>query len=110
MSSFKECVENDITNTFINEIEFAEEHVLDGKQVICIVQDGFLAEDLTIDKRGEYYPDIYGDSKTINIPKVDLKEVPVYGQVMYLDGERYDVVSVSDDMGLLTIVVNGNRR
>ena len=108
--TFKEYIENDINNAFINADEFAEKHNIDNVEYICIVQDVNSAEALTIDKGGDYIPDLYGDAKTINIPKSSLEEVPVYGQLIYLDDERYDVVSVADDMGMLTILVVGNRR
>jgi len=110
MSTLKDHILHDIEAAFINTKEFAEEHILDDQTVVCIVQDVNIAEDLTVDKKGEYFPDLFGDAKTINISKNQLEEIPVYGQLIYLDGERYEVVSVADDMGLLTIVITGNKR
>lgn len=107
--TFKDYVADDLTSTFLNAEEFASAHTLDGIEVVCIVQDVNISDDMTTKVAG-YAPDLYGDAKTINIRKEDLDEVPVYGQLVELDGERYEVINVADDMGMLTITVTGNRR
>ena len=46
----------------------------------------------------------------MNCLKTDLPEVPVFGMRFYLDEKMYEVESVSDDMGLLTIQLVANDR
>lgn len=108
--SFKSHVEHDIDKVFMNLNEFADRHIINGEECICIVQEVISNDDLTINKSGEYYPIIYGNTKTINIPKSSLSKTPVYGQRLWLDGEIFTVANVADDMGILTIVIEGDSR
>lgn len=108
--SFKDCIASDIKSVFINADEFADTHNINGEECTCILQDVTSAEDITIDKKGNYYPYVYGASKVLNVAKDDLTEVPVYGQTLEVDGELYSVENVADDMGILTITLMDNAR
>lgn len=108
--SFKSQVEADIDKVFLNTDVFAEEHIINNAKCVCVVQDVSNSEDLTIDKGSNYYPVIYGEAKTINIAKSNLPHVPKYNERILLDNAIYTVVSVADDMGMLTIMVVGDSR
>lgn len=109
-TNFKVQVSLDNKATFLELDEFADRHIINGEECICIVQEVISNDDLTINKSGEYYPIIYGNTKTINIPKSSLSKTPVYGQRLWLDGEIFTVANVADDMGILTIVIEGDSR
>lgn len=111
MKTFKDCIEADNAAVFINDLEFADEHNLNGTKCIAILQDISVAEELTTGSGvNQTYPGIYGSRVQVNCLKRDLPEVPVYGQTFRVDGKLYDVESCADDMGILTIQLIGNMR
>lgn len=111
MRTFKEQIAADNAAVFINELEFADTHNLNGTDCKAIVQDISVAEELSTGSGVEQnYPGIYGIRVQVNCLKSDLPEVPVYGQAFRVDGKLYDVESCADDMGILTIQLIGNMR
>lgn len=109
MRSFKEQIAADNAAIFINELEFAEEHNLNGRVCNVILQDISVADDTTA-KSGIAYAGIYGSRLQVNCLKSDLEEVPVSGNAFELDEKLYLVESCADDMGILTIQLVANER
>lgn len=105
--SFKEQIAVDNAAVFLNEMEFAELHDLNGTECKAIVQDISVSVQVGKD---DYYPGLYGSQMQVNCLKADLQEVPVYGMRFYLDDKMYEVESVGDDMGILTIQLVANDR
>ena len=111
MTPFQEQIAADNAAVFINDMEFAELHNLNGVECKAIVQDISVAQALTIQQgKDDYYPGVYGSQLQVNCLKADLPEVPVYGMRFYLDEKMYEVESVSDDMGILPIQLVANDR
>lgn len=111
MISFKEQVEKDNGDTFLNLSEFGEEHELNGTLCPCILQGGTIQQALSIGEGiSKTYPTIYGADLTVNVKASDIEEVPVYGQLFTVDEEIYIVQSVKEDMGMLTIGLVANER
>ncbi len=111
MTPFQEQIAADNAAVFINDMEFAELHNLNGIECKAIVQDISIAQSLSISlgKDDNYYG-IYGERLQVNCLKADLPEVPVYGMQFYLDDRLYEVESTGDDMGILTIQLVANNR
>lgn len=111
MTPFQEQIAADNAAVFINDMEFAELHNLNGIECKAIVQDISIAQSLSIilGKDDNYYG-IYGERLQVNCLKADLPEVPVYGMQFYLDDRLYEVESTGDDMGILTIQLVANNR
>ena len=81
------------------------------KMIMAIVQDISVAQSLSVQAgKDDYYPGLYGSQLQVNCLKADLPEVPVYGMRFYLDEKMYEVESVGDDMGILTIQLVANDR
>ena len=100
MSTFKEQVEKDNANVFLNLGEFGEIHELNGISCHCILQGDAIQQTLSI-----------GNGITVNVKKADLEdEIPVYGQLFRVDDDAYLVESVKEDMGMLTIGLVANDR
>lgn len=112
MISFKEQVEKDNGDTFLNLSEFGEKHELNGTLCPCILQGDTIQQALSIGEGiSKTYPTIYGADLTVNVKAADLaEEVPVYGQLFSVDEETYLVQSVREDMGMLTIGLVVNER
>ena len=44
MSAFKEMIQNDLKEVFLNPEEFGESHVIDGKEMTIIIDENELVE------------------------------------------------------------------
>lgn len=111
MKTFKEQVAADNSAAFLNILEFAEEHDLNGTACIAILQDLSVAEGLSTGTgASQTYPGVYGSRLQVNCLTDALPEVPVYGQVFFVDDKQYLVESCANDMGVLTIQLEANDR
>ena len=111
MTPFEAQIALDNEVTFLNNMEFAELHDLNGTECKAIVQDISVAQSLSVQTgKDDYYPGVYGSQLQVNCLKADLPEVPVFGMRFYLDEKMYEVESVSDDMGILPIQLVANDR
>ena len=109
--NFKDTVKID-RDVFLCGSEFAEEHDLDGKKAMAIVQqvsaDNIYTMGSNIQTRK--YFELYGSHAEVNCKEEDLAEIPVYGQLFRLDGKPYLVMEVKDDNGIVTMVLVANDR
>ena len=111
MSAFRDQLDQDNKLIFFNLEEFGEIHKLQGKDCLCILQDGEVVQTLSIGGgQSNEYPGIYGVDLTVYVEKKDLKEIPSYGQLFKVDDDTYLVENVKDDMGILTIGLVANDR
>lgn len=100
MFNFKDAVKQDIQNTFLNIKEFADKHVINDKDVYCVVDK---METRGADARTTL-EGVFVNAVTIYAKDGDLPCVPVEGEILYLDYKMYIVRSVSVEMGMLVIV------
>lgn len=103
MSAFKDAVSKDVTAVFLNIEEFADKHVLNDQDVICLVDKDMTTEATT--RLSNPLEGVFLNTLTIYVKEKDLKAKPVEGELLYLDGEMYLVRSVSVEMGILVIIV-----
>ena len=104
---FREQVEADIGNVFLNPDEFAETHNLDGTELLAVV-----SMSRTRPKSGaasRNYDGLHGDFATVNIRKADFPRFPKEGENIRLDGKRYTVEECRDVMGMLRLVLAAYR-
>lgn len=105
--SFKDEARKDIQRVFVNPLEFAEPHDIDGTTVLCVVDDDVIDERQGIG-RTQWMDGVYIDMRLIYIEKDLLPRKPVRGQLMRLDGERFIVQKVAENMGVLEITIEAN--
>lgn len=105
MSGFKNAVKKDVKSVFINHDEFAESHTIDGVSVVCIVD-----KDITDGRDGREinFEGVFLNTLTIYVSTADIENRPVEGQYIDFDGETYHVLNVSDEDGILAIIVEVN--
>lgn len=110
MSSFKDMIEQDIHDVFLNCEEFAETHDLNGWLCTAIVQDCVINDDLSTTNIDDarYTDGLYSVGALINVKKSDIPDVPKTGNRFRLNGRYGHVVAVNDDMGMLTITWAAN--
>lgn len=101
MPMFKDMVNSDLENVFLNLDEFGEEHDIDGKTVVCVVDDEGLSE-----KQGGSESVISNAEKMIFAKSEDLPMPKGYGSTLMLDGVPYIVNKWNEDMGIATIILS----
>lgn len=107
MSSFKEMVEADIYNVFLNLDEFGEYHRIEGKEIPVVMDNDALAKlAKTGDNRthGLVEADMVLMGKVTDFP-ADLDP----GRLLNVDGREMLIVSASRDAGLATVTLRQNR-
>ena len=111
MKTFREQIAADNTTAFINSLEFADKHNLNGTECSAILQDISVAEGLSTGTgSSQTYAGIYGSRLQVNCLAEALPELPVYGQLFGVNDKQYLVESCADDMGILTIQLVANDR
>lgn len=107
--SFKDAAAADIKNVFINNLEFATEHLIDGEPVLVVIDDDVV--DNRQGRRGggmPYADGVFLAQKLLYVAKSDLPRAPVRGELLNLDDEDYLVDKVNDNFGVLEITIEAN--
>ncbi len=106
-NAFKHYVRKD-WDVFINPDEFADiEHELNGTKCKAIVQSPTDQERFISDLANSQYDGIHGVETVVHVRKDALPEAPIEGQVFTLDGKIFRVNECIDDMGILSIKLQG---
>ena len=94
----QDVVRADIAAVFINKDGFAKEHVIDGEQITCIIDE---------DKASANKVDgVYDVRRHLFVSEADLGYRPIPKQKMNVDGNHFDVVDcVGED--LLEVILGG---
>ncbi len=102
--TFKDAVSADIDNVFVNCDEFAETHVIDGRDVPCVI------DTLLTQAAGDSnHIGVFVNQTRIHVRKDLIGIPPGEGDHMEVDGVVHLVRSVSDEMGMLVITTEMNR-
>lgn len=107
MSRFKDAVKSDIRRVFINPLEFAEKHNINGKMIEAVV-DRDVIKERQPKTATEYAEGIFIEEILVYVAADDLTRKPVKGEIFRLDGERYLVEEVAENMGILEITIMAN--
>ncbi len=102
MSSFKEQLAADVKNVFLNTVEFASEHTIDGRTMPVIVD--------TTDNQHllEYAEGVSVLRKIIHVESATLGYTPREGQFINFDEQRFMVTQVADAEGIFTLTLEAN--
>lgn len=105
--SFKEMIANDL-DVFLNELEFAEPHLLGNKEIMMVVEEETVdpKKGLT-DAHEDAAMGIFEGSVTIYLKSSDFKK-PSVGDRIKLDNKLYYVKHASESDGMLKIVLTSN--
>ena len=104
MSWFKDLVQSDVEDVFLNSEEFAEEHVINGDKVRCIL-DKIINEAHSEDS----YVGVFVNQLKIYVRTGDIL-TPEEGDLIQVDGSNHIVQSVNEEMGVLVIVADANKQ
>ena len=106
--SFKDICRNDITSSFLDPEVFGEEHMVDGKAVVIVLDD---MENIEREKLMRSHMDgIYARQILFYVNADDLGgTLPARGRIMTLDGKKYTVVEATDESGVYAVTLEANR-
>jgi hypothetical protein len=107
MTRFKDAVAADIKGTFINALEFADLHDINGTELLCVI-DGDIIQERNARTYSEYAEGVFKSQKMVFVAVDDLPERPVKGEIFRLDGELYMVDECAENMGVLEITIEAN--
>lgn len=101
-SPFKQAVDDDIDDVFLDVDEFADTHVINGRRLQCV-------SDTIVTQGGT---DAGHLGVFLNQIRVHMREglikTPVEGQQIRVDGVRYMVRSVSREMDMIVVTAERN--
>lgn len=111
MMSFKELVEQDNKTIFMNLAEFADTHVIGGKEMPCIIDNN---EMIDREKRYQYKRSLYADGVYLKevllyVKAEDFGPLPAVGRLLTLDKKSYIVSDAIDEGGIYSISLEANK-
>ena len=107
MSRFKDQVAADIKQVFINPLEFAEPHNINGIDMMVVIDKDVLNERLSVTNT-QYVEGVFKDEMLLYIDAKDMPRKPVIGEILRLDGEIYLVSDVAANMGVYEVTIEAN--
>ena len=111
MMSFKELVEQDNRTVFMNLDEFADIHVINVKEMPCIIDNN---EMIDREKRYQYKRSLYADGVYLKevllyVKAEDFGPLPAVGRLLTLDKKSYIVSDAIDEGGIYSISLEANK-
>lgn len=100
--TFKQQLARDIDSVFMNTDEFAEYHRIDGKRLRCVIEDGDSIPN----------PNATGTHTRTMMIYVKARLLPgrlAPDAAVTVDGKRWTVASVSEELGMYTIKLEAAR-
>lgn len=104
MKGFKDFVAQDIDDVFLNQLEFADCHDIDGVRMFCVI-DNDVTQGADTQLEG-----VYLNAIRIHVRAGVLPKRPIENEPMTVDDRLYFVRSVSDEMGCWVIVAEANEQ
>ena len=98
--NLKEQIAGDIFSVFLNEDEFADWHTVNGSRLKCIIDKNNVHMRASAGRRTE---GVREDSFFLYIHAGEFRTSPEPNSEIDIDGKKYAIRSVSDEMGLLVI-------
>ncbi|MEZ3453519.1 MAG: hypothetical protein K1W17_04030 [Oscillospiraceae bacterium] len=103
--SFKEILNSDIKSVFLNPSEFGEEHNVQGKTMVIVLDD---MENIEREKKVRS-DGFFTKQILFYVSAEDFGEMPSPNGLITLDGKRYTVVDATDEAGIYAITLDANR-
>lgn len=111
MSTFKELVAQDNKNVFLNLDEFADEHLINGRLMRCIVDNN---EAIDRERRYQYKRSLYADGvymkeMLIYVLARQFGPLPAVGRMLMMDGKSYIIADAINEDGVYSITLEANK-
>ncbi|WP_286978906.1 hypothetical protein [Aminobacterium sp. UBA5514] len=106
MSGFKDFVQSDLT-TFFNSSEFASYHVINDKEILCVIDEDLIHE-RRLQSRTEAVDGVFSKEIILYARAADMECEPLRGEEFRLDGSLFFVEEVGHIGGVLEITLVAN--
>ena len=100
--SFKECIAADVFNVFLNKLEYAGTHTVNGKKMAVLVDENELLERDKA-KLGTHADGVYKSRRLIYVAQKEFGRRPAIDANLDLDGMIYRVRDCTAEAGILAI-------
>lgn len=113
MLSFKDQIEKELTQVFLNTAEFGEEHLVNGKRMTVVLTENQMAEHKSHWEAGvrrSFDSGIYNSSKKLYVRVEDFGPRPKVGGGLELDGKVMYVLALEEQAGLYVMTVDRKRQ
>ena len=105
--SFKEILESDVHEVFMNINEFSDVHMINGKKMAIQIDSN---EQIEREKRMNQHVDgIYKNQKLMYVAASDFGKLPAQGSKVTVDGKLYTVTDAISEGGIYSITIEANR-
>lgn len=111
MISFKELIAKDNETVFMNQDEFAELHNINGKDMLCTIDNNELIDR---EKRYQYKKSLYADGiylkqLLIFVRAEDFGPLPAIGRSVTFDKKSYIIADAINEDGIYSLCLEANK-
>ncbi|MEG1592804.1 MAG: hypothetical protein RR350_00255 [Oscillibacter sp.] len=107
--SFKDCIAADVSRAFLNPLEFAEAHSVNGKKMTVQVDENELLERDKSKLLGTTQGGTYKTRRLIYVAKAEFGPRPAASAALSLDGRDFRVADCTEEAGILAIELEAVR-
>lgn len=105
--TFKEILRQDVEKVFLNPAEFGEKHMVNGKEMLIIIDDNELTER---EKRMQSHMDgLYKKQTLIYVRASDFGPLPGVGKPVKIDGAAFIVTDSINEGGVYSLHLEANK-
>lgn len=109
--TFKEQIALDNLKVFMNFDEFADMHMVNGTEMLCIVDNN---EMIDREKRYQYKRSLYADGVYIKelliyVREEDFGPLPAVGRILTFDKKSYLISDAIDEDGIYSLSLEANK-
>jgi len=108
--SFKDCIAADVSNVFMNRLEFADTHKVNSVEMAVLVDENELQDRDKFKLLGVNQNGTYKATRMIYVAKAEFGPRPALGATINLDGREYRVApGTTEEAGILAIALEAVR-
>lgn len=103
--TFKDVIKNDINQVFLNPDEFGEVHTIDGRRMVCIVDENEVIERSKKQVEKGRIEGIYERQLMLYVAREQFGRMPAIGAILTIDSGKYRVADVTHEAGIYSILL-----
>lgn len=107
--TFKDIITADIGKVFLNTGEFADRHIVNGREMSIVIDDNELLERDKAKVMGTAPDGLYKARRLIYVAKQEFGRRPAQDTMLTLDSKRYRVKACTEEAGMLAIELEAVR-
>lgn len=109
VKTFKEILRNDINQVFLNPDEFGEIHTIDGRQMVCMIDENEVIERSKKQVEKGRIDGIYERQIMLYVAREQFGRMPAIGASVTIDSGKYRVADVTHEAGIYSILLGAVR-